>query len=242
MKAIVLAAGQGSRMGEATKTLPKPLMEFGRSSIISRLIRQLLSRNVQEINIVVGYMHELIREEVASHFPDTSNITFTYNHAYKDDTNILSAYLGIEHIASEDFAIFESDCIYSDQAMDMIVSSFNNLHSCWYTIGDFIQDQNGGILLSNHNREIQDIKIVPEYLVNYFGYKKLIGLLYVSSDQSNRFKMLLTEALKISSKQYYLQPWIDHLKDLPCVEIPLPKGSSGAFNNKLEYNDALMIQ
>ena len=57
MKAIILAAGQGSRMGELTKSLPKPLMKFGEQTIISRLVNQLISRKITNIDIVVGYLY-----------------------------------------------------------------------------------------------------------------------------------------------------------------------------------------
>ena len=60
MKAIILAAGQGSRMGELTKSLPKPLMKFGEQTIISRLVNQLISRKITNIDIVVGYLYEEI--------------------------------------------------------------------------------------------------------------------------------------------------------------------------------------
>ena len=95
--------------------------------------------------------------------------------------------------------------------------------------------------MADSDGKILDIKIVDKYYENFRNYNKLIGLLYVSSAQRNLFAKLLSESLKISSKQYYLQPWIDNLAQLKCTEIPLPDNSSAAFNNNLEYNDALQI-
>lgn len=242
MKAIILAAGQGSRMGELTKSLPKPLMKFGEKTIISRLVNQLISRKITNIDIVVGYLYKEIINEINSNFLGAIDINFIINKDYKNDTNIHSAFLGINTIHSGDFSIFESDCIYSEEAMDIIVNSFNDEVSHWYTIGSFHKNQNGGILLADSDGKILDIKIVDKYYENFRNYNKLIGLLYVSSAQRNLFAKLLSESLKISSKQYYLQPWIDNLAQLKCTEIPLPDNSSAAFNNNLEYNDALQIK
>ena len=58
MKAIFIAAGQGSRLGDITKDLPKPLIDVNGKSIIQRQIDLLRQNNIHEIIIVTGYKKE----------------------------------------------------------------------------------------------------------------------------------------------------------------------------------------
>ena len=61
MNVIILAAGQGSRMGKLTSATPKPLLPIGDTNVISRLISQLLKRGVKQITIVVGFKAETFK-------------------------------------------------------------------------------------------------------------------------------------------------------------------------------------
>ena len=69
MNVIILAAGQGSRMGKVTSTIPKPLLPIGNTNVISRLISQLISRGVKRITIVVGFKAEIFYDKLNSLFP-----------------------------------------------------------------------------------------------------------------------------------------------------------------------------
>ena len=51
MKAMILAAGLGSRLQPITNKLPKPLIDVGGISLIERSINQLISFGVSEIII-----------------------------------------------------------------------------------------------------------------------------------------------------------------------------------------------
>tara|TARA_B100000787_G_scaffold137816_1_gene106667 strand:+ start:299 stop:571 length:273 start_codon:yes stop_codon:yes gene_type:complete len=55
MKAIILAAGLGSRLARVTKNKPKSLIKIGNQTILKRLILQLESCGVKDINIICGY-------------------------------------------------------------------------------------------------------------------------------------------------------------------------------------------
>ena len=55
MKAIIIAAGVGSRLGDLTKELPKPLVDVNGKSIIERQISSFRKAGVDEITIVTGY-------------------------------------------------------------------------------------------------------------------------------------------------------------------------------------------
>src|SRR3989344_3426381 len=62
MKAIILAAGAGSRMGEATEDIPKSLIEINKKPIIIKQIESLLENNITDISAIVGFKKEKIKE------------------------------------------------------------------------------------------------------------------------------------------------------------------------------------
>ncbi len=58
MKAIILAAGRGSRMGKMTDDCPKGLVTLGGVSLLSRQRESLRAGGAEEIAIVTGYKRE----------------------------------------------------------------------------------------------------------------------------------------------------------------------------------------
>ena len=62
MKAIILAAGKGSRLFPLTLNIPKGLLRIGNETIMDRLIRQLKIVGIVDILIVVGHHKEKLKE------------------------------------------------------------------------------------------------------------------------------------------------------------------------------------
>ncbi len=61
MKAVIFAAGLGTRLRPLTETIPKPLIEIGGKPILERTLEALPDR-VTEAVVVVGYLGSKIRE------------------------------------------------------------------------------------------------------------------------------------------------------------------------------------
>ena len=66
MKAMILAAGLGSRLKPITDKLPKPLIDVGGISLIERSINQLIGFGVSEFIINVSYLGDQIKESLQS--------------------------------------------------------------------------------------------------------------------------------------------------------------------------------
>ena len=66
MKAMILAAGLGSRMQPITKKIPKPLIDVGGISLIERSMNQLIAFGVNEFVINVSYLGDQIKEALQS--------------------------------------------------------------------------------------------------------------------------------------------------------------------------------
>ena len=235
MNVIILAAGQGSRMGKLTSATPKPLLPIGDTNVISRLISQLLSRGVKQITIVVGFKAETFYERLNILFPD--KLDFVLNKNFKEDVNIFSVYLALKEKKYTNYMIFESDCIYTDSSMDKIIKSYQDTNSHWYSIGRFQQNQNGGILRSDKDGLINDLQIVSKFESRFNSFNKLIGILHVHEGNSELYFNLLKKEVSKNIQQYYLQPWINNLKNLPAYEVMLGK-SAEAFNTEIEYNNS----
>lgn len=61
MKAVILAGGFGTRLGEETKLIPKPMVEIGGRPILWHIMRHYAAYGIREFVIALGYRSEVIK-------------------------------------------------------------------------------------------------------------------------------------------------------------------------------------
>ena len=111
-KAIIMAAGFGSRMVPITLERPKPMVIVNGKRIIDTLIDSLLEHDITEIYIIRGYKKEIF-DELLEKYP---NINFIDNDEYNTTNNISSIIKAIDklencYICEADFLISNSNII-----------------------------------------------------------------------------------------------------------------------------------
>jgi len=116
MKAIILAAGKGTRLdGAAVK--PKCLVEVGGLTLLQRQIDSLRGVNIDNIVVVVGFGADIIREE----FRD--QVSFVENERFADTSSLYSLWLAREHL-TDGFVVLNSDVLFDPQLLaDLIECS-----------------------------------------------------------------------------------------------------------------------
>ena len=60
MKAVILAAGKGTRMRELTNEIPKPMLRVQNKPILEHILAGLINAGIREIFIVTGYRAEMV--------------------------------------------------------------------------------------------------------------------------------------------------------------------------------------
>lgn len=104
-RAILFAAGFGSRMRPITISTPKPLVRVHGTRIIDRLIDALLSVGVDEIYIVRGYLKDSF-DQLLAKYP---TLKFIDNPLFDTTNNISSALVAKDHF--QNAYAFESDLL-----------------------------------------------------------------------------------------------------------------------------------
>lgn len=104
-RAIIMAAGLGSRLRPLTDTTPKPLLEVSGKKIIETVIEALLWNGIREIYIVVGYQ----KEKFSVLLPKYPFIHLIENPYYRELNNISSLYVAREYV--HDTVIIDGDQI-----------------------------------------------------------------------------------------------------------------------------------
>jgi len=61
-KAVILAAGRGTRMRELTAKLPKPMIEVHGKPVLQHILEGLRNAGIGDLLLIVGYCAEAVRE------------------------------------------------------------------------------------------------------------------------------------------------------------------------------------
>lgn len=74
-KAVILAGGLGSRLGEETSTRPKPMVEIGGMPILWHIMKIYSAHGINDFVICLGYKGYMIKEFFANYFLHTADVT-----------------------------------------------------------------------------------------------------------------------------------------------------------------------
>lgn len=121
MQAIILAAGMGKRLKDLTQNNAKCMVKVNGVTLIERTLRQLDKLRLKRIVIVVGYKGQKLKDYIGSLQIDT-RIIFVDNPIYDRTNNIYSLSLAKEQLGEDDTLILESDIIFEDEVLEMLVN------------------------------------------------------------------------------------------------------------------------
>lgn len=111
MKAVILAAGLGSRLRPITNEVPKCMVPVNGIRIIDKQIDNLLKAGIKDIFVVSGYKHEVLDSHLKERYPF---IQIVYNQRYDQTNNMYSLYLTLKYIKGNEFLLMNSDVYYDD--------------------------------------------------------------------------------------------------------------------------------
>ena len=119
-RAIILAAGKGSRLNGTAGESPKCLVELGSTSLIERQIRLLRDAGIDDIAIVVGCQADRVRR-VCGH-----DLTYIENARYAQTNSLYSLWMA-RPLLCEAFVVLNCDVVFHPALlMDLLASRHEN--------------------------------------------------------------------------------------------------------------------
>lgn len=116
---ILLSAGQGSRMLPLTAERPKCLIEFSGRTLIEWQIEMLARGGVRRIDVVTGFMTDLVDEVLGRIDDPRVTITTRFNPFYKVADNLGSCWIARDAMEG-DFLILNGDTLVSEAIVQRV--------------------------------------------------------------------------------------------------------------------------
>lgn len=198
MKAIILAAGQGTRLKRYTENLPKGMLSFMGKTIIERQIKLYRTCGISDINIVTGFAADKINYEDVKYF---------HNDKYAE-TNMVESLMEAKEAFDEDVVVSYSDILFEKQILQKMMESTADFACAvdddWK---EYWQKRYGRIdfdtesLAVDNNNSITEIGLENPPLENISA--RYIGLLKFSKEGLK----FITQTMENAYKEFEDKPW-----------------------------------
>jgi len=114
VKAVILAAGRGSRMDTLTKDHPKCLIDFCGKTLLERQLDALRRAGIRETALVTGYLSECLRGRGSKEFENP----------LWSQSNMVSSLLCADPWLREDTCVVSySDIVYTSETVSQLIAS-----------------------------------------------------------------------------------------------------------------------
>ena len=231
LKAIILSAGEGSRMRPLTLTKPKTMLPVAGKPIIQYNIESLRDNGITDILLIVRYKEEMVR----NYFGDGSD--FGVNIFYKTQKDFLGTANAISH--GEDFIddsiiVLNGDIILDDEIIHEIIKKYNYLTPDTLMLLTEVEDPSAFGVVEIENGNIKSIvekpkrEEAPSNLVNagIYIFNKDIFDKIRKTEISERGEYEITDSVSLQIKDNKTvighktsKDWIDVGRPWELIEV-----------------------
>lgn len=212
-RAIIIAAGFGSRLIPITLERPKPLVYVNGKMIIETLLDALIGADIKEIYIIRGYKKEMF-DILLKKYP---NLKFIDNPYYEKCNNISSIYVAREYLDQNTY-ICEADLFLSNN--DLIKKELTKSNY----LGIKVQKTDDWALLTN-NLDITGVSIGGK------DCYQMVGISFWNKEDAKQLQMDI--------KKYFVD---ENLTNLYWDEVPLKYAKSNYKLNVRECKISDIIE
>lgn len=231
LKAIILSAGEGSRMRPLTLTKPKTMLPVAGKPIIQYNIESLRDNGITDILLIVRYKEEMVR----NYFGDGSD--FGVNIFYKTQKDFLGTANAIsygEDFIDDSIIVLNGDIILDDEIIHEIIKKYNYLTPDTLMLLTEVEDPSAFGVVEIENGNIKSIvekpkrEEAPSNLVNagIYIFNKDIFDKIRKTEISERGEYEITDSVSLQIKDNKTvighktsKDWIDVGRPWELIEV-----------------------
>jgi UDP-N-acetylglucosamine diphosphorylase / glucose-1-phosphate thymidylyltransferase / UDP-N-acetylgalactosamine diphosphorylase / glucosamine-1-phosphate N-acetyltransferase / galactosamine-1-phosphate N-acetyltransferase len=200
-RAVVLAAGRGTRMRELTNDVPKPMIEVRGKPVLQHIVEGLRDAGVRRFVIIVGYHAEAVRNffgDGQRHNLDIDYVTQTVQDGTGRVVNLARSFVG-----DSPFILSYGDILISPVNYKRVVDLPNDLEAIvTVTRGEDVSK--GGAVFVNEQMELVDLREKPNpgeptspwYNAGLYAFRSSIFEFIEKLKPSPRGEYELTDAIR----------------------------------------------
>ncbi len=204
MRAIILAAGMGSRLGVHTSDRPKGMVELFGKPLIAHQLNVLRKLGISDIVIARGYKAEMI---------EFKDVRYYTNRKF-EETNMLSTLFCAEQELEGEILVLYSDILYEPRVIQKVMASSSSIgvvvdedfHEYWQArVGDISKDSES--LCIDNRGTIYNIGS-PDPALDQM-HARYVGMLSFSKEGTKALRKVYSEQCKLyldSKKPWYNSP------------------------------------
>ena len=200
-RAVILAAGRGTRMRELTNDVPKPMIEVRGKPVLQYIVQGLRDAGVRKFLIIVGYHAEAVRNffgDGGSHNASIEYATQTVQDGTGRVVNLARDFTG-----GSPFALSYGDILIGQENYKRIVDLPDNMEAViTVTRGEDVSK--GGAVFVNEQMELVDLREKPKpgeptspwYNAGLYAFRPSIFEFIEKLKPSPRREYELTDAIR----------------------------------------------
>ena len=122
MKAVILAAGKGTRMRDLTQDLPKPMLRVNGQPILEHIIQGIKAAGIRQFGIVTGYRADVVE----GYFADGSRLGVQIQYARQlvQDGTGKAPEVAKEFVGDDDFLLTYGDILVKPETYQQMLARF----------------------------------------------------------------------------------------------------------------------
>jgi choline kinase len=206
MKAVILAAGQGTRIRSVHGEHPKCLIEVDNATILDHQLDALYKSGITDVTIVVGYEKEQIINHVRSRkLNHVQRIHFVENPAFAISNNIYSLWLALDRVRGDSFIVLNADVIFNAEVLERAVRTNDPISMI---VDPLWRDETMKVIILG-DRIVQMSKKIPREQFN----GTYIGITIFSKDFQARFFDKMTSVISAGRVNEFFNVAVQELVD-----------------------------